>query len=208
MRKTTFTILLLLIAVWLHGQEVKKTNNKKTIPKPAAQSNGKAKNNDLPVTPLDYVRRGSEFRALNNVPAALDDFNKALELDPNYYRAYILRGEMKFVMQDFQNALQDFNKAIDIAQQLIDAAVKRGNVKLILEDHRGATQEFNTANDLMPFLGEALYNRGNVKYFLNDSEGCCMDLGKAAELGYLQSYNYIKKYCQNGSSPADTINRK
>ena len=45
---------------------------------------------------------------------AIDDFCKAIDLDPNYASAYYLRGSAKYGLCDYQGALDDCNKAINI----------------------------------------------------------------------------------------------
>ena len=62
------------------------------------------------------------------------DYDKAIELDPNFYPAYLARGAVHFILQDFTSSLNDFNKTVDLTQALIEASIKRGNVKTILED--------------------------------------------------------------------------
>ena len=151
---------------------------------------------DVPETALDFFILGNQKKELDNLEAALVDYNKAIELDENLHTAYLARGAIHFILQDFESSLSDFNKTVELTQALIEAAIKRGNVKTILEDWKGAAKEFNKADNLKPLMGEALYNRGNVKYFSEDKEGCCKDLEEAGKYGFLQAYTYIKKYCQ------------
>ena len=149
-----------------------------------------------PRTANDYLLRGDIKGESGDYDAAINDYNKAIEMDPALEGAYLSRGAISFILQDFQSALTDCNKAIELSQEKIDSYYNRARVKTILEDHKGATHEYNKAGELKPTLAKAYYVRGNVKYFLGDKEDGCSDLIKAGELGYLKAYTYIKQYCQ------------
>ena len=45
---------------------------------------------------------------------ALPDFNRALELNPEYVSAYIRRGMTYRNMEQYDQAIQDYNKAIKL----------------------------------------------------------------------------------------------
>lgn len=49
--------------------------------------------------------------------AALADFNKAINLDPNFARAYSHRGRLKYDLGDKQGALVDLKKAAELYKQ-------------------------------------------------------------------------------------------
>jgi hypothetical protein len=40
------------------------------------------------------------------------------------------------------------------------------------------------------------FMRAMIKIGLNKMDGVCEDLSKAGELGYMQAYEEIKKYCK------------
>ena len=44
----------------------------------------------------------------------IEDYNKALDLDPNYTEAYYNRGLAKDELQDYEGAIEDYNKALDL----------------------------------------------------------------------------------------------
>ncbi|NJO94508.1 MAG: tetratricopeptide repeat protein [Hydrococcus sp. RM1_1_31] len=43
---------------------------------------------------------------------AIEDFTKAIELQPDYVAAYNYRGYARSQIQDFQGAIADYNQAI------------------------------------------------------------------------------------------------
>ncbi len=45
-----------------------------------------------------------------NMTVAIQDYNKAIELDPNYVNAYISRGLAYSNQEEYDRAIQDYNK--------------------------------------------------------------------------------------------------
>ncbi|STR45761.1 lipoprotein NlpI [Iodobacter fluviatilis] len=59
-----------------------------------------------------YHNRGLAFFKERQYISALNDFNKALEIWPQYSFVYNDRGAVYLEMQDYQKALEDFNRSI------------------------------------------------------------------------------------------------
>lgn len=71
----------------------------------------------------------------------------------------------------------------------------RGNIYCKNEKYLSALDEYDKAINIEPEFAEAYYNRGLVRILLNDIEGGAKDLSRAGELGIAESYNVIKRYC-------------
>jgi tetratricopeptide (TPR) repeat protein len=67
----------------------------------------------------------------------IEDFTKALELEPNFDKAYYARGGVRYDLNDKQGAIEDFSKAIAVNPDYADAFFRRGLVQADL----GARQE-------------------------------------------------------------------
>jgi len=60
-----------------------------------------------------YYLRGLYYLENENIEYALDDFNRALELNPNFYLVYNKKGYiLRSRKQDFVSALENFHKAL------------------------------------------------------------------------------------------------
>lgn len=59
-----------------------------------------------------YVERGNLLASIGNLQDALDDYNKALEIDPNNNDAYVKRGCLRLQLGEYLNAIADFEQVL------------------------------------------------------------------------------------------------
>jgi tetratricopeptide (TPR) repeat protein len=95
--------------------------------------------------------------------AAMKSYNKALELDSNYYYAYINRGNTFVEMKKYQEALADFNKALESGEIPV-AYAGRGDVYYGLGKYDKAVENYNKAVELYPFSAHT-YCYLSLSYF-------------------------------------------
>ncbi|MFM7461536.1 MAG: tetratricopeptide repeat protein, partial [Burkholderiales bacterium] len=85
---------------------------------------------------------------LGDKTAAIQDYNKAIQLNPQYAVAYNNRGTAKADLGDKTGAIQDYTKAIEINPQYAKAYYNRGNVKAVIKDKMGAYADLEKAERL------------------------------------------------------------
>ena len=85
---------------------------------------------------------------LGNHKGAIKDYDKALELNPDYANAYYNRGVAKGKLGDYKGAIEDFDKAIALNPNYADAYYNRGLARRDLGDHKGAEEDFAKAAEL------------------------------------------------------------
>ena len=66
----------------------------------------------------EYLNSGYDKVEQKDYREAIQDYNKAIELNPDYAKAYVNRGLAKANLQDYRGAIQDFTKAIELDPDL------------------------------------------------------------------------------------------
>jgi len=110
---------------------------------------------------------------------ALECFQEAISLRPDYALAYNDRGVAKSNLGDQEEAIADYNQAIDLSPDYANAYNNRGNAKSDLGDKQGAINDYSQAILLKPDYATAYYNRGCAKFSLGDLAGAINDYKQA-----------------------------
>ncbi|GCL40394.1 tetratricopeptide repeat protein [Dolichospermum planctonicum] len=142
-----------------------------------------------------YNNRGVVRSALGDKPGAIEDFNQAIKINPNYALAYSNRGLVRSQLGDKQGAIDDYNLAIKINPNYANAYYNRGSVRYELGDKQGAIDDYTLAIKINPNYAGAYYNRGIVRYQLGDKQGAIDDYNQAIKI----NPNYANAYYNRGS---------
>jgi tetratricopeptide (TPR) repeat protein len=127
------------------------------------------------VEPGDNVEAGKQ--------QAIEEFSKAIGLNPKYKRAYYMRAIAHAQVRALQASLADFNQAITLNPRDSRPYEFRGIIKSELNDVQGALADFNEAIALNPRDYNIYYNRGIFKALkLNDVQGALDDYSKVIAL--------------------------
>ena len=94
-----------------------------------------------------YISRGT-FRGTKNYEDAIEDYTKAIEIDPNYQFAYFNRARVKRELGDYQGAIDDYTKAIKNDPNNHFAYQFRADVKRKSGDNEGADEDDRKAEKL------------------------------------------------------------
>ena len=99
-------------------------------------------------TAEDYFDSGYiKYEAKDNY-GAINDFSKAIELNPNLIDAYYNRGLAKFITKDYYGAISDFTKIIENSPNFVQAHKNRGIAKYYINDFNGACEDAKKARSL------------------------------------------------------------
>jgi tetratricopeptide (TPR) repeat protein len=123
---------------------------------------------------------------------AIKEFNKVIEVEPDYQKAYYYRGFSKFKRADYRNAIQDLNKAIEINPNDFIAFNTRGNVNMRLDDYESAVEDFSKAFKLNPQYENISANLISAKEKLSFSLEI-QKLNKAVSINPNDSELYLKR---------------
>ena len=137
----------------------------------------------MPVEPLTEWQKRKQIRAeaayslgaekfkVKDYAGAIIDFNKAIELNPEYVRAYYERGRAQVRLGDNASAIASCTQAIKIDPSEADAYYGRGTVKAHLGKYTTAMIDLDKAIELDAEYANAYTSRGAVKFNLGDFEG-------------------------------------
>ena len=102
-----------------------------------------------------YLDQGVEKYDAGNYQGAIDDYTKAIEINPQDYTAYNNRGHAKRYLNDRQRAIADFTTAIEINPRIVLAYFNRGIDRFKLGDLRGAITDYDKAIEIDPQFEDA-----------------------------------------------------
>ncbi len=92
--------------------------------------------------------------------AALEDFNKAVQLMPEYPPTYNNRGNLLVQLGQHAEAVKDFDRAVVLAPKYAAAYSNRANARMKLGQTREAIADFTRAIELSPRSAPPLSGRG------------------------------------------------
>jgi len=107
-----------------------------------------------------YSNRGLAYAELGERKRAIEDYDKAIELNPDFAEAYYNRGIAYAKQQKYNEAIKDFDKAIELNPNLAEAYIGRGVTYAEQQKYNEAIKDFDKAIELNPDDAEAYGNRG------------------------------------------------
>ena len=128
------------------------------------------------------ISRGMEYHESGDYLSALEEFDKAIALNPNSYQAHFQRGRVLTDINDYNGALADFEKALAIDPTRAEAFNGRGVVRTKLGEYEAALQDFGLAVIIKPDYSEAFSNRGITYIHVGDADTGVANFTRALEL--------------------------
>jgi tetratricopeptide (TPR) repeat protein len=127
---------------------------------------------------------------------AIRSLNMAIEQNPEYSKAYFLRGYIYEQIQDFPQALTNYNQAINLNPKYAEAYNNRGITRYQLQDFIGAFVDLDAAIMLDPNTPNSYNNRGVLQSIKGDQVAALTDYDRAISI----DANYAKVYINRGNT--------
>ena len=105
---------------------------------------------------------GACYQGLKQYETAAEYYEKAIVIDPNYYKAYYNLGGSLHEMGKLNAAIKSFEKALSIKPDYAEALNNLGNVFKELDQFDDAIKSFRKATEIKPDYVEAHYNLGSI----------------------------------------------
>jgi tetratricopeptide (TPR) repeat protein len=131
-----------------------------------------------------YYYKGLAESRLGMDMKALRSYNRCLELDSLYARAYADRGGLRVMNQDFKGAVPDLMRALELDEKGtgMNAFFNLGLSQYFSGNMQQSIDAMNGALRINPKDGDALAIRGHAKLALGDTSGGCLDVKAALKL--------------------------
>lgn len=97
--------------------------------------------------------------------------------------------------QSYEKVIADLDKAIQLDPYFSFAYFNKGFVHCAMGNYPSAIDDLTQAISCREKFAEAYYNRGLIYILVNDRTKGCEDLSLAGELGILDAYRVMKRYC-------------
>ena len=128
---------------------------------------------------LLLIDRGVARARLGQPRAALEDFNRAIQLVPEGATAYNNRGTVLLEIGAAPEAIRDFDRALLLAPSYAAALANRAAAHVRLGNHRAALGDYSRAIGLLQTDGAAFAGRGRVHLAQARPHAALRDLGRA-----------------------------
>jgi protein O-mannosyl-transferase len=160
----------------------------------------------LEATSDNYViqeNRGAAYAKLGNYSRAIEDYDRAIEINPQYSEAYNNRGVAYGKLGNYRRAIEDYDRAIEIDPECVLSYVYRGAAYLELANPGQALSDYDRAIAIDPENPDGYSNRGAAYDKLGNYRQAISDYDRAIEL----NHEYAWAYNGRGASYAKLGNR-
>lgn len=114
--------------------------------------------------------------------AAIDSYNKAIQLKPDFAAAYYNRGDAYYTQNKLNEAIKDFEKAITFSPGKTEAYYNLGNIFVKQNKIYSALACYNAVIQLEPNFFQAYNNRGIIYLEHDKPDDAITDFNKAIQL--------------------------
>lgn len=129
-----------------------------------------------------YILSGDKLYDDDEFEKAIEEYNKAISLDPNKVEGYYGRGWAYYEKNDYLAAIADFDKAVYLDPSNYSAYRGRAIAKTKMSNYSGAMADYNTLIKLKPQANYFSQRAAFRSKYLEDHNGALADYDEAIRL--------------------------
>ncbi len=143
---------------------------------------------------IAYYRRGVAYFAKLDFDHAMADYDRSIQLNPNFAQAYNNRGAIFNDRGSFDRAIQDYDQAIRLNPNYALAIYNRANAYKGKGEFDRAIEDYDQSIRMNPNYAPAFNNRGNAYYGKGEFDRAIQDYDQAIRM----NLNYTAAYDNRG----------
>lgn len=143
--------------------------------KPLTSPSPKSKGNSL-------LRKGDIHLRQGRYAEAIEAYDKAIELDPRYAKAWNNKGDALYFLNKLNESVQAFEKAVEINPRYAEAWFNKGTVLDDQGKYDDAIEAYNKAIELKPNYLAAIDSKGFALRNLGKYDAAINEFDKAIEI--------------------------
>ena len=153
-----------------------------------------------------YYFKGFSNYELSNYQESVENYDKAIELNPSYAEAIYNRGAAKSELGNFEAGMKDFELALEKDPNLENGRINIALGKLGQKKYEESIKDFDYVIEQRDNnLAKALFYRGEAYYELDNKKKACDDWQKAANLGNDFAASNLDDFCGSETKPRRDI---
>lgn len=133
----------------------------------------------------EFISLGGAKADKQDFQGAIQDYNRALQIDPKNPDAYLRRGNAYVQLKNWQSAFSDFNQLVRLNPKNAFAFAYRGYIQVYLGNFQGAFSDSDQSIRLAPDSPTAAISygvRGVANLALGNKKGALNDIDQAGKL--------------------------
>jgi tetratricopeptide (TPR) repeat protein len=130
-----------------------------------------------------YNRRGTSYDHAGDLGRAIADYDRAIEVKPDFWKPYGNRGTAYHEKGEYERAFSDLTKSIDLSPEPEVAYFRRGVRYHDRERYDEAIADFDQVINFEPGSGPAYVYRGHAYLVMHNYDNAIADFGRAIDAG-------------------------
>lgn len=150
----------------------------------------------------NFIRRGQYIQEKGEDPTSFDnnyykpisDFTKAIEINPNYAKAYYNRGVIYKYLEEYLKAIADFTKYINLEKDDKNGYESRAKAYFERKDYSKSISDFTKVINIDKKDDYTLYNRGLAYYFLGKEKEARQDWSNVSSYMGIETHEMLSSF--------------